>query len=288
MLPTLTIHTTPDDVKYVLFDQPEVVSDIIKNTGLWNPHVLSIADQILSKIPGPGKVYDVGAGIGTFSIPMAIKYHDRFTFFAFEAQRILALQLSTNIFLNNLDCVTVHNCIVAAKEDSVHIPSIDVQRSSNHQSLSLDRKMNEKRGMPFNEDFDISMEHPVDVRSLKTFPNDHVKLLKISVCGMELDVIQGAIPILVNNNLPPVIFETWQELEWFKPYDEQICKQLIDIGYEYFHNMGSHKVAFKSSAEFHFYMQEDKVSGQMGEFIIAEHQHDAQKSIEYQAFKNEI
>jgi FkbM family methyltransferase len=286
MLPSISIHTTQDDVKYALYNQPEVVSDVIKNDGVWNHHVLEMADKILSKNPGPGKVYDIGAGIGTFCIPLAIKYNDRFGFFAFEAQRLLALQLSTNIFLNNLDCITVHNCIIAGKNDSAHIPSIDVQFSSNHQALSLDKKINDARGIPFEEVEDTTLMHPTDVRTLESYPDKNLKLVKISVCGMELDVIEGAISVFISNDFPPVIFETWQELDWYKRYDEKICNSLTAIGYEYIHDMGSHKIAFKNSAEFNFYMQEDTVSGQLGEFMIAEHEHDAQKTIEHQAFMN--
>jgi FkbM family methyltransferase len=286
MLPSISIHTTQDDVKYALYNQPEVVSDVIKNDGVWNHHVLEMADKILSKIPGPGKVYDVGAGIGTFSIPLAIKYNDRFAFFAFEAQRLLALQLSTNIFLNNLDCVTVHNCIVASEQNSAHIPSVDIQFSSNHQALSLDEKMNDARGIPFKEVEDFTLMHPTDVRSLDSYPDKDVKLIKISVCGMELDVINGSVSVMINNNFPPVIFETWQELEWYKKYDDLICKALTDVGYEYIHNLGSHKIAFKNSAEYNFYNQDVEVLGQLGEFVVAEHEHDAQKTIEHQAFMN--
>lgn len=280
-LPPLEIHTTPDDIKYALFKQSDVVSNEIRSNGIWNAHVLDVADRIISKIPGKGKIFDIGAGIGTFCIPLALS-HERFEFFAYEAQRVLALQLSTNVLINNLNSVTVHNCVVAHDESLVRIPDVEIERCENHQSYSLNKKMNEFRSVSFGETVDLSSKHKIESRSLDSYDEENVILLKISVNGMEIDVLNGAVRFLVNNNFPPVIFETWQYLDWYKDYDEAICKKLIDIGYDYFHDMGSHKIAFKTTAEFNFYMREDNIQGEIAGFMIGEHLHSASDSIQNQ------
>ena len=49
MLPELRIYTTPDDIKYLLFEQNEVISDEIRNNGIWNGAWFDLAEKVLAK-----------------------------------------------------------------------------------------------------------------------------------------------------------------------------------------------------------------------------------------------
>ena len=62
MLPELRIYTTPDDIKYLLFEQNEVISDEIRNHGIWNGACLDLAEKVLAK-GHSGRVIDIGAGL---------------------------------------------------------------------------------------------------------------------------------------------------------------------------------------------------------------------------------
>ena len=73
MLPELRIYTTPDDIKYLLFEQNEVISDEIRNNGIWNGACLDLAEKVLAK-GHSGRVIDIGAGFGSFTLPLALKH----------------------------------------------------------------------------------------------------------------------------------------------------------------------------------------------------------------------
>jgi len=281
MLPKLLVHTTPENIKYFLFDQRDVVSDVIRETGSWNPHVIDAVDKILTKMNDSGKVLDIGAGMGSFSIPLATKHDKKFSFVVFEPQRILFLQLAANVLLNNCEYIKTFNYLVGKESCLRYGPEVDIRKSHNHESLSFNEKINELRGMPSSKELN---EVIYEMKTLNEFDFRDVKLVKITTCGMEFDVIEGADVLLKNNNFPPVLFEYWQ-LDWYSEYDEMIIKKLIEIGYEYFHDLGTHKIAFKSAAEFKHYMEDGEVVADLGEFKVTEQSHSVDMTLEFQAQK---
>jgi FkbM family methyltransferase len=280
MLPKLSVHTTSENVKYFLFDQRDVVSDVIRETGSWNSHVIDAVDKILAK-SGSGKVLDVGAGMGSFSIPLAIKYDKKYSFVVFEPQRILFLQLAANILLNNCEFIKIFNYLIGNESGLRFGPEVDIRKSHNHESLSFNEKINELRGMPSSKEL---TETIYEMKTLNEFDFREIKLVKITTCGMEFDVINGGDIMLKQNDYPPVVFEYWQ-FDWYKDYEELVVKKLIEIGYEYFHDLGTHKIAFKSAAEFKHYMEDGEVIGDLADFQVTEHLHNVEATLEFQAQK---
>lgn len=77
-------------------------------------------------------------------------------------------------------------------------------------------------------------EQPVSLNkldSLSLFPeNIPVVLIKIDVEGFEKEVLEGGIGLIVHNNYPPIIFETW-EYDWYAEKKQIIFNFLENLGY---------------------------------------------------------
>ena len=97
------IHTTTTNIKYALLNNSDYISSEILNNGEFDKINLDWSSWILANSL-PGLVLDIGANIGSYVVPLANTY-DKFTFHAFEVQRIVHLQLCANIFINGLDNV---------------------------------------------------------------------------------------------------------------------------------------------------------------------------------------
>ena len=74
------------------------------------------------------------------------------------------------------------------------------------------------------------------------FRSDDVRLIKIDVEGMELEVLKGAVLTIQAHDYPPIMFEAWTHKEWFQPKRQELISFLESLGYE-IHNMGEDNVA---------------------------------------------
>lgn len=275
MLPELRIYTTPQDVKYILFEQPEVISDEIRKNGTWNQPGLELCSKVLAKSSG-GRVIDIGAGVGTFSIPLAIKHSGKFIFSAFEPLNVINQQLNANILLNNLDNVRAYPFGLCEKNTLVDAPVLDVHSSSNHGSYSFDVKTNAARGMPNGENNEV-----YEFRSLDSFRFANVKLVKVSAPGMELKVLQGALETLAQSNWPPVLFEAWT-MDWYKEERAKVLDLFASRGYEHYVMLGEHIMAFKTKAQYD-YITNEGPEKEIASFTISEQAHNTASVLQNQA-----
>lgn len=265
MLPELRIYTTADDVKYVLFEQSEVISDEIRKHGVWNSACLDICHKILSKGTS-GRVIDIGAGFGSFTIPLAVT-HPGYLYTAFEPLPIINMQLNANALLNNLDNVRVFNYGLSNKEEIIDAPCLDIERSSNHGSYSFDQEINRKRNI-----FGSNATEVYEFRTLDSFRFANVKLVKISTPGMENRVLGGMVETLINNNFPPVLFESWN-MEWYKDEKAKALDFFASKAYEHYVMLGEHVLAFKTKAQ-HDAILQDGPAPELGTFKVTEQSHD--------------
>jgi len=265
MLPKLSVYSTPNDIKYLLFDQPEVISDEIRKNGVWNSASLEMCNLVLKK-SSPGRVLDIGAGFGAFSIPLALQ-HPSFIYTAFEPLPVIHMQLNANVLLNSLENVRTYQYALSDKEELLDAPILDVQSSSNHGSYSFDQHVNNMRGMvPF---------HKSDVyqfRTVDSFRFANVKLVKVSTPGMELKVLQGMHQTLVNNGFPPVLFESWN-LDWYKEEKAKVIDFFASRAYEHYAMLGEHIMAFKTKSEYEYALSED-AKLELGSFKVVEQAHE--------------
>jgi len=192
----------------------------------------------------PGIVIDVGANIGTFSIPLAINYPNC-EFIAFEPQRTVYHHLVSNVFVNQLLNITLNrNAIGDCEYKQLKVPFFDISENYTG-SVSLDQNVINKRSQIrgiaepgiYAKNYDF-----VNVMQLDEVISSNVSVIKIDVEGMELSVLKSARRILENNS-PIVLFETW-DLPEFTQENKAIYKFLSSIGYTSF-KVGNDSIACK-------------------------------------------
>lgn len=223
MLPEIKIHTTMSGVRYALFAQKEIISDEIRKNNHWAVYNLEVADIVLSQKRNL-RVIDVGSGLGGFTIPLAIKYLDNHIFDAFEPVPAINSQLNANALLNRLDNVRCHRVALADKNEDRDSFIFDLS-AENHGAFSISRESYINRGMPIPNESDV-----FEVRTLDRYRFAKVGLIKITVSGTELDVLLGADETILQNNLPPLMIESW-DVEWNLEQRTKVIELLNKYGY---------------------------------------------------------
>jgi len=226
MLPEIKIHTTMKGTRYALFAQQEIISDEIRKTGYWNVYNLEIADIILQRNRGKKnlRVLDVGAGQGSFTIPLAEKYNN-YLFDSFEPVPALNSQLNTNVLLNRLYNVRCHRNGLSDKTEIIDHFIFDLS-SINHGSFALFTDSYVKRGIPIPNEVDV-----YDLRRLDDYRFGQVELIKITVSGMELEVLRGAVKTIEQNKNPPLMIECWNA-DWYADRKKEMLDLVKQYGYK--------------------------------------------------------
>lgn len=211
--------------QYLVFKGNDLISNAVKQQG-YEIEVFALS-QALLKRHTDGVVLDIGANMGTFSIPLA-KANPHMTFHAFEPQRIIYYQLCANTFVNGLDNLHCHNFGLSNKAKRFEIVVPDYAHETNIGAFSIDKEVREN-------EYEVKTEGVKE--TMVTFPLDdgrhqNVRLIKVDVEGHELEVIKGAIDTIKGNNYPPIIFEAWNWKPWFEPKRKQLFEYLQDHGYD--------------------------------------------------------
>lgn len=211
--------------QYLVFKGNDLISNAVRQQG-YEIEVFAIAQKLLEKHEY-GVVLDIGANLGTFSIPLA-KANPRLTFHAFEPQRIVYYQLCANTFINGLDNLHCHNFGLSNKAKRFEIVVPDYATESNIGAFSIDKEVREN-------DYECKTKgatEPMVVFPLDDGRHQKVRLIKIDVEGHELEVIKGGIDTIKGNNYPPIIFEAWNWKPWFEPKRKALFEYLQGHGYE--------------------------------------------------------
>lgn len=125
----------------------------------------------------PGDVaLDIGANLGAHTLPLAQLVGPGGAVFAFEPQRILFQILCGNVALNELPNVHALPVALGRAAGRTKVPALDYRGAVNFGGVSL--------GGTHGED--------VPVLTLDQLEVSKVKLIKIDVEGMELEVLAGA------------------------------------------------------------------------------------------------
>lgn len=223
MQPEVKIHTTRNGTQYVLFAQPEIISDEIRRNNYWNVYNLEVADIILSE-SADKRVIDIGSGIGAFTIPLAIKYKNHI-FDSFEPVPAINEQLNANVLLNRLHNVRCHRTGIADRNEVVDHAIFDLA-AVNHGAFSFLTESYTNRNIPIPNELDV-----YELRSLDSYRFANVGLIKTTVSGMELEVLKGSLKIIENNQNPPLMVECWGD-EWYKERKDQIIEIVKESGYK--------------------------------------------------------
>jgi FkbM family methyltransferase len=151
------------------------------------PEVEFLGEQL----PADGVMYDIGANLGTVSIPIA-RQRPNARLFAFEAQQGIHHLLSRNVALNGLKNVQTFPWAVGERDGDVDFPSPPLSSVGNFGGVGRDAK--------------ISMTASVPMKRLDSLDLPPPNLMKIDVEGFDLEVVQGGLE-LVRKHKPVVFYE---------------------------------------------------------------------------------
>lgn len=274
-LPEMKIHVTDDDIKYLLFEQPDVISDQIRAVGVWNAPVYNNLLKILSKHPN-GTVVDIGAGMGSVVVPLAVLFNNTLKFHAFEPLRVICMQLSTNVLINNLNNVKIENVALSNDDQRNFLESLDVSINGNHGGFSFNEEVNKNRNIAPSEEKEM-----FEFRKLDNYGLKNVKFIKLSAPGMELEVLQGAEQTIIENDRPPILIEGWQDPWYAERLEKTINFLKQNLQYIHFEGINGYWFVFKSIAERDFLLSDVKTVKE-GDFMVAEKVHDTDLTLKDQ------
>ena len=230
------IHLATDgDLNYALFKHDDIVSNSVRRGG-YETELQTETAKLLAGCTD-GIVLDIGANLGSYTVPLA-KKHPHLRFHSFEPQRVIYYQLCTNVFLNRLDNVYCYQYGLSDATWSDKLSMPDYEKEHNIGAFSVDPAVREK-------DYEVQTHgavEPISATLLDRFRFDGIRLIKIDVEGHELEVLRGAHHTLIENKYPPIIFESWT---WkFQDKRTELFNYLKDLGYE-ITELGQNNIAVK-------------------------------------------
>ena len=93
---------------------------------------------LLSKLVKPGQiVLDIGANIGSFTIPLSKLVGTEGEVHSYEAQRVVSQLLNANVAMNELNNVYVYNAAVGDNTNDINVPKIIYESEANYGAVSL-------------------------------------------------------------------------------------------------------------------------------------------------------
>lgn len=224
----VSILDTPSG-KYLVYSSADGMGRILLTEGIHEKPVIEASRLILSASVGTS-VLDLGANIGSYTIPLAKRFPG-LNFFCFEIQRNVFYQLCGNIFLNGLMNVRAFNKGVSSTSGEIEIPEIDYSKCWNVGGYSIDQTALSADRVDFPSESIIGSV-PAEVSTLDSFETSikNIALIKIDVEGHEIEVLKGALNIIEANGFPPIIFECWP-FDWFEEKKTEIFEYFNKIGY---------------------------------------------------------
>ena len=163
-----------------------VVGRSMELYGEWCEPELQILDQIIQ--PG-AVVLDIGANIGTHTIPFARKVGDAGRVYAFEPQRLIFQTLCANVALNALRNVLTYHAGVSNVPGTMHLPVIDPRQPYNFGGVALQEHLKGEQ---------------LAVITIDELKVPTCQLIKIDVEGAEVSVLEGARKTIEQHR--PVLF----------------------------------------------------------------------------------
>ncbi len=177
-------YDVPEVGRFFVDDIGDMVKQGIINGDAWEPHVVALLENHVE----PGSVViEVGAHIGTHTVPIARWTGPHGRVYAFEPQRKIFRELHHNLALNGLTNVVPLRFAVGAGEPRI----IEMNPATPGNEAGT--------GVGVGGD-------PAELRTLDSFEFEAVSLLKIDVEHYENEVLDGALDT-IRRNRPAVVLE---------------------------------------------------------------------------------
>jgi len=151
-------------------------------------------------------VIEVGANIGTHTQIFSQLVGNNGVVIAYEPQRIVFQTLCANMALNSITNVYAHQEAIGRKEGFIKIPDLDYSKQNNYGGISIG---NTSKGTLVKQDILNNLTNKIS----------KLKLIKIDVEGMELDVLKGA------DNL----IQTYKPFIYIENDRREKSKELIEL-----------------------------------------------------------
>lgn len=198
-----------------------------------------------------GVVLDIGANIGTVTVPMA-KAHPNYEIHAWEPQRVVFQQLCGNVALNHCHNVHAYNKAVSSAVGCVDIDMPDYNTNTNIGAWSMSFKVRENS----QEAKAGGKQEAVECIKLDDLAFEWpIRLIKMDVEGSELPVLVGGTDFLKAHKYPPIVYESWTQFEWYQETAEEIKSLLTEVGYS-LEVFGNTVVAIHADAGFKLVSQD--------------------------------
>jgi len=167
--------------------------------------------DLLVDLLEPGDVaIDVGAHIGSMTIPMAKKVGREGVVVAYEPQRTMNQLLGGNAQLNGLTNVFSLHAAAGEFPGEIIVPYLNYEEEANYGALALG---------------EYTTGEAVPLSSVDALEVNKCKVIKVSAEGMELDVLRGAESTI--RRLMPFIYADAHIQEKSEP----LLQFLMDLGY---------------------------------------------------------
>jgi FkbM family methyltransferase len=171
--------------------------------GEWAFHEIEL---LLSLLRPGDTALDIGANIGTHTIPFAGRVGNSGFVYAFEPQRVVYQMLCANAALNGLANVYAFQAGVSDHDGIVRIDNAQLMKGGNVGNFSIN---------------ETNTGEEVHLLQLDSLNLPCVRLIKVDVEGMELNVLRGAQQLIsrdrpylfVENNIPDRSEAVLRELE---------------------------------------------------------------------------
>jgi FkbM family methyltransferase len=166
------------DVKYHVVDGRDLISNTLRRYGVYEPEVLAASGDVLQGLGARpedvrGRVIDVGANLGTYTLPLA-KFYPGLEFVCFEPQLPVCDLLRRNVALNELGNVVVHAIGLSdvARQLATTLPDYETEPNIGALSFDAEVRANDYEVKTRGESQDVVL------RTLDSFDLRDVRLLK--------------------------------------------------------------------------------------------------------------
>jgi len=216
--------------RYMVYSTHDSLGAILLSQGVHEPSVLQLSELIVKNSSGKN-ILDIGANIGTYSIPMAVKFPEK-NIYSFELQRNVYYQLCGNVFLNRIKNIHAINKGVSSTSGIIEVNTVDYEKCWNIGGYSIDKVAMQADRTDFPNDAISGVENAelIHLDNLIDQIKD-VGLIKLDIEGHEIEALKGGMNFLSANGYPPIIFECWN-FDWFAESKAKLFAFFNEIGYE--------------------------------------------------------